>query len=82
MEIKVTENQKGQSCKNILSRATGIFGHAKHRTKANNLVRTTRFWNNLLQVRSQSNACKAKSSFWRNKTKVLKHDTQKSATVT
>jgi len=75
-EIKVTENQKGQSCKNIQSRATGIFGHATHRTKTNNLVRTTRFWNKLLQVRSQSNVCKAKYSFWRNKTKVPKHESQ------
>jgi hypothetical protein len=41
MEIKVTENQKGQSCKNIQSRATGIFGHAKHRTKANNVMRVS-----------------------------------------
>ena len=61
MEISVRENRKGQSCKNIQSRATGNFRHAQHRTKTNNLVRTTRFQNNLHQVRSKPRKKYAKS---------------------
>ena len=80
MEIKVRENRKGQSYKNIQSMATGNTGQSKHRTKTktreqiSNLECAMRFWNNFLQVRSISK--KAKYSFWSNKTKVFNQDRQ------
>ena len=63
MKIKVRENRKGQSCKNIQSKATFKTPDEDEQFSAH-----------LSQVCSKSKDCKAKYSLCSNKIKVPKHD--------